>query len=75
MNQQPPQVFWVLFHKSDNILAQVLGMSWSHVNSVLGDVRDICFVPNPGFCLLNDNSGINLKQIQVEMVFEIILDP
>lgn len=53
----------------------VVSKSWSHVNSVLGDVRDICFVPNPGFCLLNDNSGINLKQIQVEMVFEIILDP
>lgn len=42
---------------------------WLHVNSVLADILDIFYVPNPGFCLLNDSSGINLKQIQLRMVF------
>jgi len=40
-----------------------------HVNSSLADILDIFYVPNPVFCLLNDNSDINLKQIQVKMLF------
>jgi len=47
----------------------VISNFWLHVNSSLADILDIFYVPNPGFCLLNDNSDINLKQIQLKMLF------
>ena len=42
---------------------------WFHVNSVLADILDILYVPNPVFCLLNDNSDMHLKQIQFKIIF------
>lgn len=36
---------------------------------MLADILDIVSIPNPGFCLLNDNSNITLEQIQFKMVF------
>ena len=42
---------------------------WFHVNSVLADILDILYVPNPVFCLLNDNSDMHLKQILFKIIF------
>lgn len=42
-------------------------MVWSYVNPL--NILDICDVPNPVFCLLNDNSDINLKKIQLKVLF------
>ena len=46
----------------------VISKFWFHVNSVLADIVDIFYVPNPVY-LLYDNSDINLKQSQFKMIF------
>lgn len=47
----------------------VISSFWTHVNSVLSDLLEIYYIPNLGFCLLNDNTDISQKQIQYEMIF------
>lgn len=42
---------------------------WSHVNSVLSQLLDISYFPNPALCLLNDTSDIPLKLVQCKMLF------
>lgn len=47
----------------------VVSKFWCCVISALVDILDIWYASNPGFCRLNDNCGITLKQIQLKMVF------
>lgn len=49
---------------------KIVSKVWSYVNPL--NILDICDVPNPVFCLLNDNSDVNLKNIQLKVLFAAI---